>query len=333
MKPENILCTEPDTIRKIKVCDFGISKMLKKKDQRMTTLCGTVSYTAPEVLRQKKAYDYTCDYWSIGVIMYILLVCLSSSIIYYTYHISHHSFVFNMDIYIYIIYKQCGYPPFWGDSDKEIEQQIVKSDIEFEDEDWEHISEPTRALVAGMLNKKPKDRLGPDDVLKLTWAVSAKSLSFKKSLRRFKRHHLKNKFHRHSLSKFEADSLISRNIFKVFNPRSNHQKNRSIVFMSIDDEKKNSEQSIIALGGAKNKRKSMKRTSRISQKAFLRQGSKDDMAPINDEMHAVESYERKIAAFRGRMSKGTEELLQLRLPITWTLQTDSPLEIIEDEMD
>ena len=179
---------------------------------------------------------------------------------------------------------QCGYPPFYGDSDKEIEQQIVKNEVEFEEEDWEHISEPTRELVKGMLNKKPRKRLGPDDVLKLTWAVSAKSLSFKKSHQRFKRHHLKNKFHRHSLSKFEADSLISRNIFKVFNPRSNHQKNRSIVFMSIDDEKKNSESSIIALGGAKNKRKSMKRTSRISQKAFMRQASKDDMAPINDEM-------------------------------------------------
>ena len=61
--------------------------MLKKKDQRMTTLCGTVSYTAPEVLKQKKAYDYTCDYWSIGVIMYILLVCFVSLLI-------HPSFVF-----------------------------------------------------------------------------------------------------------------------------------------------------------------------------------------------------------------------------------------------
>jgi len=287
LKPENILCVVPESIRRIKVCDFGISKMLKKKDQRMTTLCGTVSYTAPEVLRQKKSYNYTCDYWSIGVIMYILL---------------------------------CGYPPFYGETDKEVEQKIIKEDVEFDEEDWEHVSQDTRELVEGLLRKAPTARYGPDDVLKLAWKVSAKSLSFKKSHKRFKRTVLRQKFHRHSLSKFEADSLISRGMFR-FKPQTGHQ----AVF---EDEKKQSDTSYQKL----KLRKSIKRTSRMSQKAFMRQKSKDDMDPLNTDMHSVEKYERKLEAFRGqsRRSKGTEELLQLRLPITWTM---SPLPTIEDEID
>ena len=190
--------------------------------------------------------------------------------------------------------------------------------MEFDDEDWEHVSEETRQLVEGLLRKAPTARYGPDDVLKLAWKISAKSLSFKKSHKRFKRTVLRSKFHRHSLSKFEADSLISRGMFR-FKPQTGPQAN-------FDEEKK--ETSIVKL----KMRKSIKRTSRMSQKAFMRQKSKDDMDPMQSDMHSVEKYERKLAAFRGqnRRSKGTEELLQLKLPITWTM---SPLPTIEDEID
>ena len=64
----------------------------------------------------------------------------------------------------------------------------------------------------------------------------------------------------------------------------------------------------------------------------MKNKSKDDMDQMNDDMHSVEKYQRKLDAFRGqnRRSKGTEELLQLRLPITWTM---SPLPTIEDEIE
>ena len=40
----------------------------------MHTVCGSLSYTAPEVLRgDEKGYDSRVDAWSIGVIMFILL--------------------------------------------------------------------------------------------------------------------------------------------------------------------------------------------------------------------------------------------------------------------
>jgi calcium/calmodulin-dependent protein kinase I len=37
-----------------------------------STTCGTPGYVAPEVLMQKP-YGKACDYWSIGVVAFILL--------------------------------------------------------------------------------------------------------------------------------------------------------------------------------------------------------------------------------------------------------------------
>jgi calcium-dependent protein kinase len=86
LKPENFLFETKDDASDLKVIDFGLSKMIdagsKQGLSRMKTKAGTPYYISPEVLTG--SYDVSCDLWSAGCIMYILL---------------------------------CGYPPFYGDDD------------------------------------------------------------------------------------------------------------------------------------------------------------------------------------------------------------------------
>merc|ERR1719270_3210738 len=57
----------------IKLGDFGLATKENFEGERKRTLCGTPNYIAPEVLT-KKGHSYEVDIWSIGCIMYTLLV-------------------------------------------------------------------------------------------------------------------------------------------------------------------------------------------------------------------------------------------------------------------
>ncbi len=86
LKPENFLFESKKNDSDLKIIDFGLSKILTTgKLQRLNTRAGTPYYISPEVLMGN--YDFSCDLWSAGCILYILL---------------------------------CGYPPFYGDNNQEI---------------------------------------------------------------------------------------------------------------------------------------------------------------------------------------------------------------------
>ena len=70
LKPENIMV---DASGHIKLTDFGLSKMVSKPKEKAFTICGTPQYLAPEILSDE-GYDSSVDWWSLGCVMYEMLV-------------------------------------------------------------------------------------------------------------------------------------------------------------------------------------------------------------------------------------------------------------------
>ncbi|MDC3960217.1 serine/threonine-protein kinase [Polyangium jinanense] len=77
IKPGNLFLCQEGQRRIVKVLDFGISKVLDKRDnaaQTATTAAfGTPQYMSPEQVRSAKNVDGRADIWSLGVVLYELL--------------------------------------------------------------------------------------------------------------------------------------------------------------------------------------------------------------------------------------------------------------------
>ncbi|EAN92613.1 putative Mitogen-activated kinase kinase kinase [Trypanosoma cruzi] len=70
IKPQNVFLCSDGTIR---IGDFGVSTVLNQYGCRAKAVCGSPFYMAPE-LCEEKAYDGKADLWSLGVMMYELMV-------------------------------------------------------------------------------------------------------------------------------------------------------------------------------------------------------------------------------------------------------------------
>ena len=71
LKLSNLLLTDK---MGLKVSDFSLATRLEFEGERKTTVCGTPNYIAPEILEEKTGYSYEVDIWSLGVIIYTLLI-------------------------------------------------------------------------------------------------------------------------------------------------------------------------------------------------------------------------------------------------------------------
>lgn len=134
LKPANILWKDKNSTE-IRVADFGISKVLEGEETHMRSQIGTLFYLAPEVVKQWP-YDKRVDYWSIGVIMHLLL---------------------------------SGKLPFRGERDTQIIKSIVSDDIHLNTKEWTHVSIPVKDLVKKLLSRDSEKRGTLDDVLMVTW--------------------------------------------------------------------------------------------------------------------------------------------------------------------
>ncbi|KAH0948722.1 hypothetical protein HN011_009802 [Eciton burchellii] len=138
LKPENLLYSKPDSTGILKLTDFGFAKETLSKDT-LQTPCYTPYYVAPEVLGPEK-YDKSCDIWSLGVIMYILL---------------------------------CGFPPFYSNHGLAIspgmKKRIRLGQYDFPSPEWANVSQEAKSLIKGMLCIDPAERLQIDAVMRNNW--------------------------------------------------------------------------------------------------------------------------------------------------------------------
>ena len=155
LKLENILFSTENPMSPIKIIDFGFSVFMDKNNEklkedkkdkdnentdpkkfgfkRLKSKVGTLYYISPEII--KGNYDEKCDIWACGVILYILLA---------------------------------GYPPFSGNTDKEVYNLITNLKYDFDKERWKNISKYAKELIKNMLTPA-KNRFSAKQVLASKW--------------------------------------------------------------------------------------------------------------------------------------------------------------------
>jgi serine/threonine protein kinase len=91
-------------IGKVKIADFGLSKIVW--DEQTMTPCGTVGYTAPEIVKDER-YSKSVDMWALGCVLYTLL---------------------------------CGFPPFYDESINVLTEKVARGQYTFLAPWWDNIS-------------------------------------------------------------------------------------------------------------------------------------------------------------------------------------------------
>lgn len=129
LKLENILL---DKNQNVKLVDFGFTREYEGKASYLQTWCGTVCYSAPEMVKGEKYAGEKVDVWSLGIILYALL---------------------------------CGELPFDDDDEITTKTRIMKEEPHYPDS----MPQPARDLISALLSKRPLLRPSLADILTNPW--------------------------------------------------------------------------------------------------------------------------------------------------------------------
>jgi len=129
-------------IGKIKIADFGLSKVVW--DKSTMTPCGTVGYTAPEIVKDER-YSKSVDMWAMGCVLYTLL---------------------------------CGFPPFYDESIQVLTEKVARGQYTFLSPWWDDISKPAQDLVSHLLTVDPVKRYDIKQFLAHPWIRGTEEPTF-----------------------------------------------------------------------------------------------------------------------------------------------------------
>ncbi|TDH04416.1 hypothetical protein EPR50_G00151370 [Perca flavescens] len=129
LKPENVVFFEKQGV--VKLTDFGFSNRFQP-GKTLNTSCGSLAYSAPEILLGDEYDAPAVDIWSLGVILFMLV---------------------------------CGQPPFQETNDSETLTMIMDCKYTVPP----HISHACRDLIARMLQRDPKKRATLEEIGAHKW--------------------------------------------------------------------------------------------------------------------------------------------------------------------
>jgi serine/threonine protein kinase len=135
LKLENFVYADASETSRLKLIDFGLSKIYQDGSPAMNAQIGTVYYIAPEVVT-RKGYNEKCDLWSLGVVTYMLLG---------------------------------GSPPFNGKKDDEILENISKGKFSFPEERFKDVSSHAKEFIEHLLVLDPQARVSANEALQHPW--------------------------------------------------------------------------------------------------------------------------------------------------------------------
>ncbi|XP_014796315.1 PREDICTED: myosin light chain kinase family member 4 [Calidris pugnax] len=133
LKPENILCVNREA-NQIKIIDFGLARRYQPREKLRVNF-GTPEFLAPEVVNYEFV-SFPTDMWSVGVIAYMLLTGLS---------------------------------PFLGDDDNETLNNILSCSWDFEEEEFQGVSDQAKDFISKLLIKEKCWRMSATAALKHPW--------------------------------------------------------------------------------------------------------------------------------------------------------------------
>lgn len=120
-------------IGKVKIADFGLSKIVW--DEQTMTPCGTVGYTAPEIVKDER-YSKSVDMWALGCVLYTML---------------------------------CGFPPFYDESIQELSEKVAKGQYTFLSPWWDPMSASSKDLISNLLAVDPEKRYTINQFFEHPW--------------------------------------------------------------------------------------------------------------------------------------------------------------------
>eukprot|EP00163_Fabomonas_tropica_P014767 TRINITY_DN2683_c0_g1_i1.p1 TRINITY_DN2683_c0_g1~~TRINITY_DN2683_c0_g1_i1.p1 ORF type:complete len:517 (-),score=153.79 TRINITY_DN2683_c0_g1_i1:230-1780(-) len=167
IKPENILLARKDSMRDIKLCDFGHAA---DGDDEAGGY-GTPDYLAPEVVVDNITSEKS-DIWSVGVVTYILMSCtfpfcstdakrMMKEIVAGKYSLSGKTWPVGVVTYILM---SCTFP-FCSTDAKRMMKEIVAGKYSLSGKIWESKSEAVKDFVQYLMTTDPDERPSAKEAL------------------------------------------------------------------------------------------------------------------------------------------------------------------------